>query len=65
MAREEYTDVYLVRQSASAMLWQLPAMIARSAYHGYVRPRIPIALKEARRKLQRKKGAEVRHGNEK
>jgi CelD/BcsL family acetyltransferase involved in cellulose biosynthesis len=55
MSHDRYTTVHLVRRCASAMLFQLPPIAARSVYREHVRPRIPNALKEARRKFHSQK----------
>jgi hypothetical protein len=53
MSHDRYTTVYLVRRRASALLFQLPPIAARSAYQEHVRPRIPLALKKAHQKFRR------------
>jgi hypothetical protein len=54
MSQDNYTDIHLVRRSGSATLLHLPQILMRATYQKYVRPRIPNALKEARRKFQRR-----------
>jgi CelD/BcsL family acetyltransferase involved in cellulose biosynthesis len=54
MSQDTYTDVHLVRHSASATLLHLPRVLMRATYQKHVRPRIPNALKEARRMFQRR-----------
>jgi len=55
MSHDMYTNVYLLRFGANAMLFQLPPFVAHSVYRNHVQPRIPNTLKEARRKFQRRK----------
>jgi hypothetical protein len=53
MSQDRYTSVHLVRRDVSAWLLHWPVVAAYSAYQGYVRPRVPAALRDARRALLR------------
>jgi predicted N-acyltransferase len=54
MSQDKYVDVYLIRRSIASLLFQLPRVAIRSAYHNIVRPRIPAFVREARRKFKRR-----------
>jgi CelD/BcsL family acetyltransferase involved in cellulose biosynthesis len=54
LSQDIYTDIHLVRRSGSATLLHLPGILMRVTYQKHVRPRIPNALKEARRRFQRR-----------
>ncbi len=54
MPREAYVDVHLVRRRVLAALFQRPRIGLRSMYQAYVRPWIPAAVKDARRKFKRR-----------
>ncbi|MBM6584342.1 GNAT family N-acetyltransferase [Microvirga sp. BT689] len=53
MAQDSYIDVHLVRQRTLPVLFNLPQIAARKAYHDHVRPRIPITVKQLYRRLKR------------
>jgi len=55
MPRDEYVDVHLVRRSILPMLFQLPPITVQSAYHTHIQPHIPAIVKEAHRKLKRRR----------
>jgi hypothetical protein len=54
MSRDEYIDLHLVRRSTLPMLFQLPAVTAKSIYHDQVKPRIPAAFKKAHDRFKRR-----------
>lgn len=62
MARDNYSDVHLVRLSALPLLFHLPYVAARAAYHDYIRSRIPISLKRAYRRFKRKEYSKLLRG---
>jgi CelD/BcsL family acetyltransferase involved in cellulose biosynthesis len=52
MACDTYSDVHLVRLSAVPLLFHLPYVAARTAYHDYVRSRVPVSVKRAVRQFK-------------
>jgi hypothetical protein len=60
MPQDEYTTIHLVRDTAVPVIFQLSRVALRSFYRDQVRPRIPQALKEARRRFQRRGGRKPR-----
>jgi hypothetical protein len=60
MPRDEYVDLHLVRWGVLPTLFQLPRIALWSAFQDHIRPRIPMALKDARRKSMRGKYRKLR-----
>jgi CelD/BcsL family acetyltransferase involved in cellulose biosynthesis len=60
MPRDSYVDIHLVRLAALPMLAYLPGVAMRSAYHAYLRPRIPAALRASWRHFKRKEDSRPR-----
>jgi CelD/BcsL family acetyltransferase involved in cellulose biosynthesis len=54
MSYDEYVDMQLVRQGVISGLFELPQAAARYAYQNFVRPRIPVRLKQAYRAYRRR-----------
>jgi len=54
MPRDSYVDIHLVRLAGPPLLAYLPEVATRSAYHAYVRPWIPAALRASWRRFMRK-----------
>ena len=54
MQPELYTNVHLVRRSATAIVFRMPRVEAWSFYQTVVRPRIPPGLKAAYQKFRRR-----------
>jgi CelD/BcsL family acetyltransferase involved in cellulose biosynthesis len=55
MPRDEYVDVHLIRRTISSVLYHRTCMAMKSVYREHIRPRIPLAMKEAYRKLKRRR----------
>jgi hypothetical protein len=54
MPQDKYVDVYIIRRSAASLLFQLPRIAIRSVYQGFVRPRVPAFVRNARRRFKRR-----------
>jgi len=54
MSYDEYVDMQLVRRGIVPGLFELPHAVGRYAYQTYVRPRIPVRLKQAYRAYRRR-----------
>jgi CelD/BcsL family acetyltransferase involved in cellulose biosynthesis len=54
MAQDNYSDVHFVRLGALPLLFHLPYVAVRAAYHDYVRSRVPISVKRAFRQFKRR-----------
>jgi CelD/BcsL family acetyltransferase involved in cellulose biosynthesis len=54
MGRHEYTDIHLIPHSVLPLMFRLPRIVIQSVYDRYVRPSIPMTLREFRRRFKRR-----------